>query len=356
MQSVFPFDQSVIPPELLPPPPEPPTLKLFGARVQAGPHSTLRLCFEAFVLPELDERSAATLAEYQITLAHWERLTDNPPVSSIDRQRIKEFRRALIETPFKRGRSKHTRSPATVNKIMRTLAAMISPLWPADRHNPGGHGFVPFLKWPESLPRQKKLPFTFSRKAMSQLYRACDACRAQGGYRKTGLYHPFLWRTAIVLALNTGPRTWDLFSLRWEDVRFEDFRYGSVYYRAQKTGKFQRPPLNAIARAHLERLRDLHLDAELVFPDFKKNKSFYAAWGRICAAAQVTAPFEAFRKTCSTLHDDVARGVGAWLTGHEVRGVNAENYQDPTRRVLRAVYSLKNPVEFRRAAKTLLAK
>lgn len=325
-------------------------LRLFaGPATTATSASTLRECYQAFVVPELDDRAAATLVEYEITLTHWERLTPDGPVSAINRDAVKAFRRRLIETPFRRGQGKHKRSPATVNKILRTLSAIISPLWPADRMNPGGRALLPFFKLPEPLPRQKKLPFVFSRQVMSALYLGCDACRAQGGYHKTGLYHPFLWRTALVLALNTGPRTWDLFSLRWEDVRFQDFRHGSVFYQAVKTGKIQRPPLNRIARAHLERLRDLHLHAELVFPDFKKNKAFYAAWGRITAAAGVRAPFETFRKTCSTLHDDVFQGVGAWLTGHSVRGVNAENYQNPTGRVLKAVYALKNPLEFRRA-------
>ena len=347
-QSFFPFSDSQPSPE--------PALRLFSGGPTASAESTLRECYLAFVLPELDERAASTRTEYESALTHWERLTDDGPVSAINRDAMKAFRRRLIETPFRLGQAKRKRSPATVNKILRTLAATISPLWPADRHNPGGRGFLPFFKWPEPLPRQKKLPFVFSRKSMSALYLGCDACQGTGGnhnHHKTRLYDPFLWRTAIVLALNTGPRTWDLFSLRWEDVRFEDFKFGSVFYRAQKTGKIQRPPLNAVSRAHLERLRNLHLDAEFVFPDFRKHKAFYEAWGRICATAGVRAPFEAFRKTCSTLHDDVFHGVGAWLTGHSVRGVNAENYQNPTGRVLRAVYALKNPLEFRRAAKAL---
>lgn len=326
------------------------SLRLFTGGVRMPTcESTLRQCFEALVEPELVDRAEATRVEYEISLTHWERMTPDLPVSQITRELLRQFRQKLIDTPFRQGSQKRARSPSTVNKIMRTLSATISPLWPADRMNPGGLGLIPFFRPLEPLKRQKKLPFVFSRKEMSALYRACDAAGVTGGYRKTRLYHPFLWRTAIVLALNTGPRAWDLFSLRWEDVRFQDFRYGSVFYQAAKTGKIQRPPLNRLARAHLERLKALQLDAELVFPDFRKNKSFYAAWNRICAAAGVKAPFEAFRKTCSTLHDDVIAGVGAWLTGHSVRGVNAESYQNPTRRVLRAVYDFRNPRAFSEA-------
>jgi integrase len=346
MQPLLPFP----PPQPIPPP----HLRLFGDETErVGPQSTLRECFTAFVLPDLDERTKATLDEYSSLLNHWEQLTRNGPVCSIEREMVKAFRKRLFNEPYKRGGKKHQRSPATVNKIMRTLAAAISPLWPADRHNPGGKGLVAFFAFPEPLPEQPTLPFVFSRKEMSALYLACDACRPTKGHRRSPLYDPRLWRAAIVLALNTGPRTWDLYQLRWPDVRFTDFKYGSVFYRARKTAKVQRPPLNRVARAHLEHLRSLRIDEEFVFPGFKKNKSFYAAWKRICAKAGVNADFEDFRKTCSTLHDDVVHGVGEWITGHGVRGVNAQNYQNPTRRIFRAVYGLKQPGEFRRGARAL---
>jgi integrase len=330
-----------------------PTLRLVHDGPRVGPQSTLRDCWEVYVLPELDERTAATLREYHDTLALWERYTGNPPVEAINRETVKGFRQALMDKPFVRGRKRRKRSPETVNKHLRNLAAALSPLWPADRHNPGGKGFLPFFKFPTRLPRQKTLPFVFSLAQMTALYRAADACLVPGQHRRGGLYVPALWRLAFVLAFNTGPRTWDLFALRWEDVRWDDFRYGSVYYAARKTVKFQRPPLNRCSRTHLEYVQSLGLDADLVFPGFTKNDAFYRAWKRICATAGLQADFEDFRKTCSTLHDDVVPGVGAWLTGHEVHGVNAQNYQNPTRRVCNAVYRRKLPKGFVEGARAL---
>lgn len=352
--------QILFSPPTQPVPQIPPTLQLrcFNAPT-AGPTTTLRVCVETLILPEREELSKATLQEYETTLSLWERYTLNPPIGQIARSQVKEFRQSLIDKPFRRGKHKLKRSPATVNKIMRTLASMITPFWPADRTNPGGHGFLPFFEMPKPLRPQKSLPFTFNAKDMSQLYLAAEACAGKS-FHRTPKYNPFLWRTAMVLALNTGPRTWDLFDLEWTDVNFDDFKYGSVHYRAQKTGKFQRPPLNRCARAHLERLKALRLDPVLVFPGFHKAQAFYTIWKRIVTTAGLVMPngklppFEAFRKTCSTLHDDIFPGVGAWLTGHEVQGVNARNYQNPTQRVLSAVYQLKNPAEFRRGAKALL--
>ncbi|MBI1345437.1 tyrosine-type recombinase/integrase [bacterium] len=327
---------------------DPSVIKLFVAsRVSA--HSTLRACYEHHKFPDICEGPASTLVENATVLRHWERLTTNPAVGQITPEILRGFRKRLMTESIKIGTKKTKRSPATVNKILRTLAAMITPLWPADRHNPGGLGLVPFCQIPKPLPRQRTLAFIYSRKQMTALYEAADACVLSGQCRIRSLYNPLLWRTAMVLALNTGPRTWDLCGLKWSDFRWNEFRYGAVYYQSRKTCKFQATPLNRCARAHLDRVRALRIDSDRVFPDFNKGKAFYAAWHRICAKAGVTADFEDFRKTCSTLHDEVERDTGAWLCGHPVRGTNDSYYQNFTRRILKAIYSLKQPKAYRMA-------
>jgi integrase len=337
----------------------PTILRLFGAddAHRPGPHSTLRCCFESLILPDLqdEERAPGTIGEYHTVLSHWESYTTNPPVSQIDRNVIKAFKTRLVEKPYKSGKQRKKRSNATVNKILRTLRAAITPLWPADRHNPGGHGLVPYFKFPPMLDRVVKLPFVFTRAEMTALYNAADACRPAQRFRPSLLYRPELWQAAMVLALNTGARTWDLYRLRWQDIRWGDFRHGSITFVARKTAKFQRLPLNRCARRHLEHLRSLCLDGERVFPGFAKNKSFYAAWKRITHGAGVHVPFESFRKTCSTLHEDCVPRTGEWITGHGLRGVNAENYQNPTDRVFRAIYRLRQPKGFRLGERRILS-
>lgn len=336
-------------------PSKPVFLRLFEDGPQVAAHSPLRDCFEAYVLPELDERARSTIDGYFDLLSLWEQLTDNPAAGMITRDTLKAFRTKLVETPFKRGKKKHKRSPATVNKHLRTLAALLSPLWPADRHNPGGKGFVPFCKFPEPLARQKKLVQTFSLAQMSSLYQAADACRCPKLTILSTVHNPIVWQTAMVVALNTGPRTWDLVDLRWPDVLWNDFRYGSIFYRARKTSKDQRLPLNQVARTHLEYLHSLALDPEYVFGRIPaKSDSWYNAWKRICErAGMAPVPFERFRKTCSTLHNNLVPGAGEFLTGHSLRGVNAQYYDNPTRRVRDAVYRFKNPAAFRRGARSL---
>ncbi len=353
MESVLPFIRT-------PSASAPSHLKLFeqGAS-RVGPQSSLRECFETYILPELDERAETTLVEYQGMLHAWEALSGNPAVAQIDRQTVKTFRTKLLETPYKRGKKgrKLKRTPGTVNKIMRHFKAAIGPLWPPDRHNPGGKGFVPFFRLPEALPRQKKLVFYFDLKSLSALYEAADACKLpRQKNRKSPLYEPLLWRTALALAFNTGPRTWDLFELQWDDL-YDDHRYGSIFYRARKTSKDQRPPLNRVSRIHLDAVRKLNLDPVRIFPGFEKGKAFYDAWERICHRAGIhDKPFESFRKTCSTHHNNHSgdQRVGEWLCGHGKRGVNAEFYDNATKAVLEAVYTLRLPAAFRRGAKALL--
>lgn len=304
---------------------------------------------------ELVQRSKATLALTWTTIQHWEDLTTNPNVGAIAEETIGAFRKRLIKEPFTKGKSKTTfkRSNQTVNKIMRHLRPLIRSLWPADSHNPRGAGLIPYFEWPEELKRQKTFTFTFDRKQLSALYLACSAAKPGKVFSKSAVHDPLKWRTALVLALNTGARTWDLFALKWSDIQWDDFRHGSVWFQSRKTAKVQRVPLNKVARTHLAHLRTMNPDSTFIFEGFSKTRAFYSAWDRISAVAGTSAPFESLRKTCSTLHDDVLYGVGSFLLGHSTRGVNATSYDNPTPRVMRTVYAMRCPAEFRRGAKLI---
>lgn len=335
-----------------------PSLRLVSHGPRVGPQSSLRDCWEVYVLPDLCDLKPATIEEYQNTLTLWERLTTNPPVSLIDKQLLREFQQKLLTEPYRRGKSriKRYRTHATVNKAIRHLKAMIGPLQPADRRNGDGKGFIPFVKLPKPLDRQKKLPITFSREQMTALYEAAEAANISGSHRTTHVNNPILWRTALVLALNTGPRKFDLLSITWDDIRWDDFKFGSVYYKANKTAKLQRPPLNFCSRIHLRYVQYLRLDPVYVFPGFwKGNSAIDRAWDRITKAAKIVLPFETFRKTCSTLHNDVHHDIGRWLTGHAGRDVNEQYYDNPTFRCCEGVEKLEQPPGYRQGTEKVLA-
>lgn len=324
--------------------------------------STLRQVFKRHILEDLEVGDSA-LGDYQTVLNLWESLMRDLPVGQISKLTVKEFRTKISkQVIFRESAQQRTRSPATVNKLMRVFKALVRRLWPQDSHNPEGLGLVDYFRFPGPLtePRNLLEKFTFSRKDLSTLYEACHHAKPVKSRRKSHLYEPLLWRTALVLGLNCGPRTWDLFRLEWPSIRWEDFRYGSVCFVAQKTEKAQRIPLNRLAAIHLRAVQEMGLDAQRIFPGFQKNKTFYRCWKNICAAAALqtmkgrTTRFEDNRKTCSSRYDDVFEGVGSWVTGHSLKGVNAKHYQDANSRVRNAVYNLPQPKAFREGARQLL--
>lgn len=325
--------------------------------------STLPEVWELKILPELDRIAESTLKEYQSAIRLWVSGTGNPTVDQINASTIRQHREWLLKTPYKRGNQKKAgkRTVATVNRNMRDLHVIISPLWPADRTNPSGLGAIPFFKWPRALQHQRKFPFVFTAQNLDQLYLNCSAARQPSKFaRRCPMNDPRLWRLALVLALNCGARTWDLFDLRIDDIRFEEqypFRFGSILFGARKTNKLHRIPMNECALKHVRDLIDRPVkcrrgEESRLFPGFYKGHTFYDTWGRICAAAGVVGTFESMRKTCVTRHNSVVWNAGFWLSGHVQTGVFG-HYDNPSDRIFQAVYGLEQPVEFLRGAASL---
>lgn len=341
-----------------------PVLKLISEPFKTTSDSTLRQVFRLHIKDDLEVGESA-FGDYNTVITLWEELQKDYPVGEINKALVKEFRTRVscqkIDVGTERERK---RSPATVNKLMRVFKALVRRMWPKDSHNPEGLGLVDYFEFPGPLSEPANLlqKFTFSRKDLSALYRASVHAKPVKSHRRSHLYNALLWQCSLVLSLNCGPRTWDLFSLDWDNIVWDEFKYGALVFCAKKTEKAQRIPLNQVASIHLKAVRALKLDPVKIFPGFKKNKTFYSCWKNICRAADLESMkgrntrFEDNRKTCSSRYDDSFEGVGAWVTGHCLKGVNAKHYQDATQRVRNAVYKLKQPVAFRKGAKELLAK
>ena len=314
------------------------------------------------IVPQRDDVSPSTMADYEDVLNLWERGTGDPEISDVNRDTVVAFRNWLSSSPFKRGKKLvkgSKRSPSTVNRIMRELHVIMSPCWPADRQDPSGLGLCPFFKWPRSLARQRKLPFVFTGSNLDQLYLHADAYPRRIGCRATPINEARLWRTALVLGLNCGARTWDLLNLLWDDIRLDDpspYLHGSVVFGARKTNKLHRIPLNECAAQHLRDLKRRPIvskEPHRVFPGFYKRKTFYKAWTAICEAAGVTGTFECMRKTCVTQHNSIVWQSGYWLSGHVEPGVFGY-YDNPSDRIFDSVYRLQNPPEFIKGMNSLI--
>lgn len=175
-------------------------------------------------------------------------------------------------------------------------------------------------------------------------------------------------RAAWVLGLNGGPRTVDLFSLRWTaNVRLGE--RPELYYRAVKTGKRHWVPLHPIAVQHLQRLIALqgHLDPAqpqgLVFPRLtsaaaadpersrparrrnERIKSVMRGVG-IPIEGDYEKPWQCLRSTCNSTLNNHRPGAGFLVTHGKEADVSSQNYWNHHPTLVEAIATMPMPKEF----------
>lgn len=186
---------------------------------------------------------------------------------------------------------------------------------------------------------------------------------ADGGLTRayTALAEHLLLQTAFVLAVNAGPRSIDLFLLRWEDFDLTADR-PALDFESRKTKKKQRIPLAPCTVAHLRRLQQPLLFPDsggLVFPRLSSpdnahpEKSREARHRNAVAKALLAKagfafekPWQAARATCNERYESHKEGVGQFLLGHSRKTINARSYRRPTQTVYDAVHKLPQPACF----------
>lgn len=180
-------------------------------------------------------------------------------------------------------------------------------------------------------------------------------------------------QTAWVLGANTGPRTIDLFGLRWQiNVRIQNDP-PDMFYKAVKTGKKHWVPLAPCVVKHLQRLiaSQRHLNPNephgLVFPelsggDNKDPEKSRAARDRNCRLKDVLRgiglnvdneqddhfkPWQVLRATCNTRLNNHRSGKGLLVTHGKDADVSSRHYWDERDAITEAVMSLPQPAAFR---------
>ena len=141
-------------------------------------------------------------------------------------------------------------------------------------------------------------------------------------------------QTAFVLSLAAGPRSVDLFGIRWSDIRFSDVP--RLKFTAKKTGFLHVIPLAPVAVRHLDRLPR---ESEFVFPRISNNLSKDPEKSEparqrtdrfrtilfnigICDCEEnglqvgIEKPWQVGRKTAGTWIERVERGMSSVLLGH----------------------------------------
>jgi integrase len=179
-------------------------------------------------------------------------------------------------------------------------------------------------------------------------------------------------QTAWVLGATIGPRTVDLFSLRWGANVQLNASPPEVWYIAKKTGKVHWVPLPPCAVAHLRRLARSqgHLNPDepegLVFPrltaggskDPEKSRSARARNDRIKAAllssgldanneaSDYYKPIQVLRSTCNSRLNNHDAGKGLLITHGKDADVSSQAYWNERDSIIEAVMSLPQPTAF----------
>lgn len=170
-------------------------------------------------------------------------------------------------------------------------------------------------------------------------------------------------QTAWVLGSQTGPRTGDLFALRWQKNVRLSASPADILFVAEKTKRKARRiwvPLGPIAIEHLQRLakQQAHLAEPqgLVFPrltdgqrkDPEDGERSRARTRRVKRAmidaglevTEDTRPFQILRATCNSRLNGIETGAGDRATHGPASTVQGQSYNDYRDMLIRAVMQL----------------
>lgn len=169
----------------------------------------------------------------------------------------------------------------------------------------------------------------------------------------TGPHHQLA--VALWIALHVGPRSVDLFLLRKTDIIQDALGRRLIDFQSRKTHKLQAVPISDETWEWIRSLPCWHDESEkFLFPGLSSAKSddpekSYQARMRnalaktLWAAAGITdaeKPWQIGRATCNERYESHRGGVGEFILGHKLQGVNARNYRQPTEAVHEAVRTL----------------
>ncbi len=208
----------------------------------------------------------------QYALNHWNKIAKPVRMASITSRTIADY--VAKRRTEKRSKKGPIVSPATINKELRTIRAVLRK---AHRW-----GYLPRLPEFDFLKEPGRLPTYVTPEHFGAIYGACKVATAPGRI-------PFpaadWWRGLLTMAYMTGWRIGSLLSLRWQDV---DLKAGTAMSLAEhnKGGRDMVTPLHPLAVDHLERLTAGRFGA-LVFPWNEDRRRLWDEFATIQDAAGV---------------------------------------------------------------------
>lgn len=159
-------------------------------------------------------------------------------------------------------------------------------------------------------------------------------------------------RVAFWLGLHIGARPVDLFCLRWSDFIKDARGRRLVEFESRKTGKLQAVPISVETWKMVQSLPANpcgYLFVPFASPDSDDPEKSYPARTRngimkqllsSVGVVDVAKPWQVARATCNERFESHRPGVGPFILGHSLQGVNARSYRQPTEAVHEAVRTL----------------
>lgn len=291
---------------------------------------TLRQAYERYYLPavELGDR---TREKYRTSLAHWERLTGNPPVTDVTNETVADWRQSLLDEEY---------APQTINNTWRALRAVFRLLGPQEYRNPFGLGILTRVPAMRSVKGTLAPPYRVPLEDIDATYRAAHAAQ----WPLTGVPPADVWRALLVLTYTTGMRRTDLHRLVWDDL---DLDRGEFNLLAHKTGKQDVRKLHPVAVAHLRRICR---QTERVFHglSFGNNGNAYKVLHALQRAAGVKRHFTLhdLRRTGGSEIDRIHPGAGRVFLQQAPRGVSELFYINREQELAEAVLAMRLPAAF----------
>lgn len=179
----------------------------------------------------------------------------------------------------------------------------------------------------------------------TRIYTPDEVNRAMEALRADPLLQAAYW-----LGLHVGPRTVDLFLIKWTDFVKDARGRRLLDFQSRKTGKLQAVP---IANCVWEVLDALPRSGPYVFPGYGNpnavdpEKTYQSRVRNTLvkqllrrAGIEVKKPWQVCRATCNERYESHRPGVGSFILGHSLGGVNARSYRQPTEAVHEAVKTL----------------
>jgi len=302
------------------------------------PQMTLVDFFEAFYLPICLVAAGAdplTIKVYREALAHWTRITGNPPLAEIN-----DFVAATFVTDLaKVRRSKRSNKPIAVPTVIKHanhVQFVLDMAGPRTQHKRLRQAQrlldeVPFLPKPTADDELKSGNFT-----LEEIERLLDACRDMTVPCVAGIPPVVWWRTVIALAYNTGLRIGSLMHFRLSYVETNEFgRWINPPAKAGAKKRRSRPVyLNAAAQQALdvyEQFRRTPTPTFFGFPGWPASQGVLQKYRRkLLALAGIPKSrrfgFHGLRRACSHEMHRIDPRADQLQLGHTNERTTAKHY------------------------------